>query len=136
MSLLLNTLSRFVIAFLSRSKHLLSLWAQSPCTVILQPNKRKSVTASTFSPPICHEVMGVDVMIFFLFFLMLNFKPVFSVSYFTCNKRLFSFSSLHAVRVVSAAYLRLLIFLLTILIPACDSSRLAFLHGIVCIEVK
>ena len=58
MSLLCNTLSRFVIAFLSRSKHLLISWLQSPSTVILLPKKRKSVTASTFSPFICHEVMG------------------------------------------------------------------------------
>ena len=50
MSLLFNTLSRFVITFLPRSNHLLILWLQSPSTVILEPKKRKSVTASTFSP--------------------------------------------------------------------------------------
>ena len=50
MSLLFNTLSRFVIAFLPRSKHLLILWLQSPSTVILEPKKIKSVIASTFSP--------------------------------------------------------------------------------------
>ena len=50
-------LSWFVIAFLPRSNHLI-LWLQSPSTVILEPRKRKSVTASTFSPSICHEVMG------------------------------------------------------------------------------
>ena len=62
-SLLFNTLSRFVIAFLPRSKRLLISWLQSPSTVILKPKKIKSVTASTFSPSICHEVMGLDAMI-------------------------------------------------------------------------
>ena len=50
MFLLLNTLSRFVIAFLSRSNHLLISWLQSPPAVILEPKKRKSVTTSTLSP--------------------------------------------------------------------------------------
>ena len=58
MSLLFNTLSRFVIAFLPRSKRLLISWLQSPSGVILEPKKRKSVTTSTFSPSICHAVMG------------------------------------------------------------------------------
>ena len=62
MSLLFNTLSRFFIAFLPRSKHLLILWLQSPSTVILEPKKRKSVTAFTFSL-ICHGVMGLDALI-------------------------------------------------------------------------
>ena len=62
-SLLFNMLSRFVIAFLPRSKHLLISWPQSPSAVILEPKKRKSVTASTFSPSICHEVMGLDAKI-------------------------------------------------------------------------
>ena len=56
MSLLFNTLSRFVIAFLPRRKCLLISWLQSPFTVILEPRKRKSVTTSNFSPSICHEV--------------------------------------------------------------------------------
>ena len=86
--------------------------------------KIKSVTVSIVSPSICHEVMGPDVMI--LFFWMLNFKLAFSLSSFTSIKRLFSSSLLSAVRVVSSAYLRLLIFLLAILIPACASSSLAF----------
>ena len=63
MSLLSNTLSRFVIAFLPRSKHLLILWLQSPSAVILEPLKIKSVMVSIVSPSICHEVMGPDVMI-------------------------------------------------------------------------
>ena len=56
-----NTLSGFVIGFLSRSKCLLILWLQSPSAVLLEPKKIKSVTASTFSPSICHEVMGLDL---------------------------------------------------------------------------
>ena len=63
MSLLFNILSRFVIAFLPRNKHLLISWLQSPSTVILEPRKIKSVTVSTVSPSICHEVMGSDAMI-------------------------------------------------------------------------
>ena len=53
-------LSRFVIAFLSRSKRLLISWLQSPSAVILEPKKRKSVTVSIVFPSICHEVMGLD----------------------------------------------------------------------------
>ena len=64
MSLLFDMLSRLVIAFLPRSKHLLISWLQSPPAVILEPPKIKSVTVSTVSPSICHEVMGPDAMIF------------------------------------------------------------------------
>jgi len=71
MSLLFNMLSRFVIAFLPRNRHLLISWLQLLSTVILQSKKRKSVTVSTFSPSICHEVMGLDAMI--LIFRMLSF---------------------------------------------------------------
>ena len=63
MSLLLNMLSRLVITFLPRSKHLLISWLQSPSAVILEPKKIKSDTLSTVSPSICHEVMGPDAMI-------------------------------------------------------------------------
>ena len=115
---------RFFIAFLPRSKRLLILWLQSPSTVILEAKKIKSVTVSTFPPSIWHEVTGLDAMI--LVFWMLNFKPAFSLSSFTFIKRLFGSSSLSAIKVVSSAYLRLLIFLPTILIPPCASSRLAF----------
>ena len=62
MSLLFNMLSRFVIAFLPRSKHLLISWLQSPSAVIWEPKKIKSVTASTFHT-ICHEVMALDALI-------------------------------------------------------------------------
>ena len=63
MSLLFNMLSRLVIAFLPRSKHLLISWLQSPSTVILEPKKVKSLTVSIVSPSICHEVMGPDAMV-------------------------------------------------------------------------
>ena len=115
MFLLLNILSRLVIAFLLRSRSLLI----SPSAVILEPKKIKPVTVS---PCICHEMMGLDAII--LVFLILNFEPAFSLSSFTFIKRLFS-SSLSGTRVVSSAYL-VLIFLLGILIPVCDSSSLAF----------
>ena len=58
MSLLFNTLSRLVISFLPRSKHLLIAWLQSPSAVNFEPKKIKSVTVSIVSPTICHEVMG------------------------------------------------------------------------------
>ena len=64
MSLLFNMLSRLVITFLSRSKHLLISWLQSLSAVILESPKIKSVTISMVSPSICHEVMGPDAMIF------------------------------------------------------------------------
>ena len=64
MSLLLNMLSRLVIAFLPRSKRLLISWLQSPSAVILEPPKIKSDTVYTVSPSITHEVMGPDAMIF------------------------------------------------------------------------
>ena len=120
MSLLSNMLSSLVIAFLPRSKCFLIQWLQSPPAVIWEPLKMKSDTVSTVSPSIYHEVMGPDAMIFI--FWMLSFKPTFSLSSFTFIKRLFSSSSLSDVRVVSSAYLRLLIFLPAILIPAYDSS--------------
>ena len=63
MSLLFNMLSRLLIAFLPRSKHLLISWLQSPSAVILEPKKIKSVNVSIVSPSICHEVMGLDAMI-------------------------------------------------------------------------
>ena len=64
MSLLFNMLSRLVITFLPRIKRLLISWLQSPSAVILEPPKIKSATVSTVSPSICHEVMGLDAMIF------------------------------------------------------------------------
>ena len=75
--LLFNMLSRFVISFLPRSRHLLISWLQSPSALILEPPKIKSTTVS---PSICHEVVGPDAMI--LVFWMLSFKPTFSLSSF------------------------------------------------------
>ena len=66
MSLLFNMLSRLVITFLPRSKHILISWLQSPSAVILEPRKIKSATVSTVSPFICYEVIGLDAMICFL----------------------------------------------------------------------
>ena len=100
MSLLFNMLSRFVIASFPRIKRLLDHcpeWFWSP---------RKSITASTFSPFNCHEVMGSDVMI--LIFWMLSLMPAFSLPLFTFINRLLRSSSLSAIRVVSSPYLRLL----------------------------
>ena len=126
-------LSRLVITSLPRRKHLLISWLQSPSTVILEPKKIKSDTVSTVSPFISHEVMGQDAMI--LVFWMLSFKPTFSLSSFTFIKRLFSSSSLSAIRVMSSAYLRLFIS------PGNLDSSLCFLHSsishdVLCIEVK
>ena len=75
MSLLFNMLSRFIIAFLPRSKCLLISWLESLSSVILEPKKIKSVTVSTFPPSICYEVKGLNAMI--LVCSMLSFKPVF-----------------------------------------------------------
>ena len=125
MSLLFNMLSRLVIVFLPRSKRLWISWLQSPSAVILEPRKIKSLTVSIVSPSIFHEVMGSDAMI--LVFWMLSFKPTFPLSSFTFIKRLFSSSLLSAISVLSSAYLRLLIFLLAILIPACASPSPEFL---------
>ena len=128
MSLLLNMLSTLVIIVLPRSKHLLISWLQSLSEVTLEPSppppKIKTLTVSIVFPSICDEVMGLDAMI--LVFWTLHFKPVFSLSSFTFIKRLFGSSLLSAIRVVSSAYLRLLIVLQAILIPTCASSSLTF----------
>ena len=125
MSLLFKMLSRLVIIFLPRSKRLLSSWLQSPSAVILEPKKIKVCHCFHYFP-IClpwSDGTGCHA----LCFLNVEFKPAFSLSSFTFIKRLFSSSSLPlALRVVSSAYLRLLIFLTAILIPVCDSSSLAF----------
>ena len=116
MSLFFNMLSRFVIAFLPRSKHLLISCLQSLCAVILEPKKIKSVTVSTFPP---FALKWWDQM-HDLSFLNVVFQVTFSLSSFTLTKRLFSSSSFSAIRVVSSAYLELLIFFPAILLPACD----------------
>ena len=117
-------LSRFVLALLPRSKSLLISWLHSPSTVILKPKKIKSVTVSIVSPSICHKMMGPNATIFI--FWKLSFKPAFSLSSFTFIKRLFSSCLFSAIRVVSSAYLRSLIFLPAVLILACVSSSPSF----------
>ena len=92
--------------------------------MILELKKIKSLTVSIVSPSIFHEVMGPGAMT--LVFYMLSFKSAFLVFFFTFIKRPFSSSSLSAIRVMSSAYLRLLIFLLAILIPVYASSSLGF----------
>ena len=94
------------------------------CSDFGAPPKIKFLTISFVSPSICHEVMGPGAML--LVFWMLSFKPTCSLSSFTFIKKLFSYS-LSAIRVVSSEYLRLLIFPLAILIPACASSSPASL---------
>ena len=86
MSLLFNTLSMFVIAFLPRSKRLLISWLRLPSAVILKPQKIKSLTVSIFSPSVYHEVMGPDAMT--LVFWMLSSKPAFWRFSVTLIKRL------------------------------------------------
>ena len=115
MSLLFNMLSRLIITFLPRSKCLLISWLQSP-SVILEPQKIKSLTVFIVSLSICHAVMRLYAMI--LAFWMLSFKPTFSLSFSTFIKRLLNSFSLFAIRVVSSAYMRSLILLPAILIPA------------------
>ena len=122
LSLLLNMLSRLVIAFLPRSKHLLISWLQSPSAVLLEPKKIVCHCCHCF-PSVCHEVMGLDAMI--LVFWMLNFKPTFFTLLFHFHQE--ALVPLHFLP-LQWHYLRmkLLIFLLAILISACDSSCPAF----------
>ena len=123
MSLLFNMLSRLVITFFPRCSLLIS-WLQSSSAMISEPKKTKFQCFHCF--PIylpwsdgtgCHD----------LSFLKLSFQLAFSLSSFTFINRLFSSSLLYSISVVSSACLRLLIFLLAILIPACASSSLMFL---------
>ena len=121
-SLFFNILSRFVIAFLPRSKRLSISLLQSPSAVILEP--KKIVCQSFYCFPICLPWSN-GTRYHDHSFWILTFKPAFSFSSFNFIKRIFS-SSLSAIKVVSSAYLWLLIFLLGILIPACASSSPAF----------
>ena len=107
MSLLLNMLSRFVIAFFPRSKCLLISRLQFLSAVILEPKKIKSVTVSIVSIYLpcsfgtgCHD----------LSFLNAEYKPAFPLSSFTFIKRLFCTSLFSTIKVVSSVYLRLLLF--------------------------
>ena len=123
MSLLFNTLPRSAIAFFSRSKLLLVSWIQqSPANFGAQKNE--ICHWFHFFPSTRHEVMAQDAMI--SIFLMLSFNTALSLSSLTLIKGNFSSSSLSAIKLVSFAHLRFYIFLLAILIPACDSSSMAF----------
>ena len=116
MSLHFNMQSRLVTAFLPKSKHLFISWIQSQENKICHCFHCFPIYLPWSDGTRCHD----------LFFWMLNFKPAFSLCSFTFIKRLFS-SLLLAIRVASYAYLRLLIFLPAILIPAYASSSPAFL---------
>ena len=117
-SLLFNTLSRLVMAFLPRSKQLLMSWLQSPSAVILEPKKTVCHCSHCF-PTYLPWSDGTDVMT--LDFWILSFKPTFSFSSFTFIKMLFSSSSLSCIFLPEIA-----IFLPAILIPVCASSSPAF----------
>ena len=120
MSLLFNMLSRLVITFLPRSKGLSVSWLQSPSAVIFGDQKDKVCYCFLIYLPWSDGTRSHD-----LSFWMINF--FFSLPSFTFIRSLFSSSSLSAIKVVSSAHLRLLIFLPAILIPACASSSPAFL---------
>ena len=101
--------------------------------MILEPNKRKSVTVSTFSPFFCEEVRELDVMIsVFLMLILRQFfhSPLFPLSRDSCS------SLLSAIKGISSAYMRLLIFVQAILIPAYDLSSLAFLPNVLVYKLK
>ena len=116
-------LSNLICCCCSVAKLCQTPWEPMDCSMSGFPFL-KSVTVSTVSPSICHEVMGPDAMIIVCW--MLSFKPTFSLSSFTFIKRHFRSSSLSAIKVVPSEYLRLLIFLLAISIQGCASSNPAF----------
>ena len=122
MSQLFNMLPMFVITFILRSKHLLISWLQSQSTVIFEPRKINSVTIYTFYPSICHEVMGLDAMI--LGFRTLSFSQLFHSPVSPSTR-----ASLVPLCFLSLWWCHLYVWdwwYLAVLIPACDSSSLAF----------
>ena len=124
-SLPFNILSRFVIAFLPRSKHLLISWLLSPSAVILEPKKVKPVTVPMFPcPAICLEVMGAAAIIFVFECWVLGqlFHSLLSPSSRGSLVPLW----LVPIRMMSSAYLRLLIFLSAVLIAHRASFSLVF----------
>ena len=123
MSLFLNILSRLVIAFLPRSEYLLILCCSHHLQWFWSQENKVSHRFHCFPIylPRNHGARSHD-----FHFWMSSFKPAFVLSCFTFIKRLFSPSSLSAIWVLSSVYLRLLLFLPAILIPACASSSLAF----------
>ena len=123
MSLFFNTLSNFVIVFLPRSNCLLISWLWSPCSDVRVQEQETchcfhlfSIYLSQSNGTGCHD-LSLSVSFCFL---ILSFKRAFSLFSFTLIKRFFSSSSFSAIKLVSSAYLRLLIFLPAILIPACN----------------
>ena len=136
MSLLFNMLSRLVIAFLSRSQHLLISWLQSPSAVILETKKIKkikSVTVSIFPPSIYYEVMGLDAMI--SMFWMLSFSQLFhSPLLFSSRGSLVPLHFCHKGGVICTSEV-------IDISPGNVESSLCFLqpsvsHDVFCIEVK
>ena len=123
-SLLFNMLSRLIINFLPRSKRLFISWLQSPSAVILEPRKMKSDTVFPLFPHL-FPMKWWDQMSWSSFSECWALSQLFH-SPLSLSSRGSSSSSLSAIRVVSSAYLRLLIFLPEILIPACASSIPAF----------
>ena len=125
MPLIFNTLSRFVIAFLLKSNHLLISWLQS-----------KSTDFRAYKEKICHYFHFFHFHLPWsngagccdLSFLRFSFKPAFSLLSITLIKRLFCSSFISTISMVLSTYLRLLMFLLPILLPAYNSSSLAFLR--------
>ena len=109
LSLLFNTSSRYVIPFLPRSKHLLLLWLQSRSVVILEPKKRKSVTTSTFSPSICHVVMGLGAIV--LVFVIFSLKLALLLASSHSSRGSLVPPRFLPLEWLSSAYLRLLMFL-------------------------
>ena len=125
MSLLFNTLSRFIIALLPRSKQA-SFNLMTAVTICSDFGAQENKVCHCFHYFFIylHEVMVLDAMI--LVFGMSSFKPTFPLSSFTFIKRLFSSPSLSAIRVVSSVCLRILIFLPAVLISACASASQTF----------
>ena len=117
-------LSRFVLAFLPKSKHLLTSWLQLLSAVIWEAKKIKSFIVSIIFPSICHGVMGPDVMI--LVFWILGFKPPVSLSSFTFIKGLFSSFFLSIIRGDVICISEVIHISPPNLIPACASFNLAF----------
>ena len=122
MSLLFNMLSRFVIAFLP----IVSFHFMASVTICSDFGALQNKVCDCFHCFCIYLPWSNGTGCHDFSFWMLSFRPAFSLSSFTFIKRLFCSSLLSAIRVVSSAYLRLLIFLLTILIRACASSSLAF----------
>ena len=126
MSLLFNVLSKFVIAFLPRSKGFLISWLQSPSAVILErpPTKKENLSLFPLFPLYLPWSDGAGCH--YLFFFNIEFQTSFFTLLFHPYQEFFSSFILSAIRVVSSVYLGLLTFLMAILIPACYSSSLAF----------